>query len=102
MLLSAVSLLVVAQSSSELAEGLVNNPVFFLVTTRSDLLLKIKFFKRQTRGAKSIYKQQKVKERSVITLFNIQFIKQSKQAEGMKHKYVYSVGAPIFLFPRDN
>ena len=31
MLLSAVSVLVVAQSSSEIPEGLMNNPVFILV-----------------------------------------------------------------------
>ena len=30
MLLSAVSVLVVAQSSSEIPEGLMNNPVYFL------------------------------------------------------------------------
>jgi len=30
MLLSAVSVLVVAQSSSEIPEGLMNNPVFWL------------------------------------------------------------------------
>ena len=33
MLLSAVSVLVVAQSSSEIQEGLMNNPVFFFHTT---------------------------------------------------------------------
>ena len=41
MLLSAVSVLVVAQSSSEIPEGLMNNPVyiwFYLVFDRMDLL----------------------------------------------------------------
>ena len=35
MLLSAVSFLVVAQSSSEVPEGLMNNPVYVLVILRS-------------------------------------------------------------------
>ena len=35
MLLSAVSVLVVAQSSSEIPEGLMNNPVLFFSTARS-------------------------------------------------------------------
>jgi len=34
MLLSAVSVLVVAQSSSEFPEGLMNNPVFFFFLAR--------------------------------------------------------------------
>ena len=33
MLLSAVSVLVVAQSSSEILEGLMNNPVFYCVNS---------------------------------------------------------------------
>ena len=33
MLLSAVSVLVVAQSSSEIPEGLMNNPVFYVLPT---------------------------------------------------------------------
>jgi len=37
MLLSAGSVLVVAQSSSEIPEGLINNPVYF---TRFDLITK--------------------------------------------------------------
>ena len=36
MLLSAVSVLVVAQSSSETPEGLMNNPVLQLVLTQAD------------------------------------------------------------------
>jgi len=35
MLLSAVSVLVVAQSSSEIPEGLMNNPVYTCVVTRN-------------------------------------------------------------------
>ena len=39
MLLSAVSVLVVAQSSSEIPEGLMNNPVFtFILGSSPDLL----------------------------------------------------------------
>jgi len=38
MLLSAVSVLVVAQSSSEVPEGLMNNPVQFFIISRSFLL----------------------------------------------------------------
>ena len=34
MLLSAVSVLVVAQSSSEIPEGLMNNPVYLLITRK--------------------------------------------------------------------
>jgi len=36
MLLSAVSFLVVAQSSSEIPEGLMNNPVLFVVGSESN------------------------------------------------------------------
>jgi len=36
MLLSAVSVLVVAQSSSEIPEGLMNNPVFIVVINQLD------------------------------------------------------------------
>ena len=36
-MLSAVSVLVVAQSSSEIPEGLMNNPVFKLIVTVPDL-----------------------------------------------------------------
>ena len=36
MLLSAVSVLVVAQSSSEIPEGLMNNPVFYFCGVLSD------------------------------------------------------------------
>ena len=39
MLLSAVSVLVVAQSSSEISEGLMNNPVFILKLTGLKLKL---------------------------------------------------------------
>ena len=38
MLLSAVSVLVVAQSSSEIPEGLMNNPVYFLACNKREML----------------------------------------------------------------
>ena len=38
MLLSAVSVLVVAQSSSEILEGLMNNPVYQVFGSRQELL----------------------------------------------------------------
>ena len=37
-MLSAVSVLVVAQSSSEIPEGLMNNPVYLLLTSSSGLV----------------------------------------------------------------
>ena len=43
MLLSAVSVLVVAQSSSEIPEGLMNNPVYFCLL-RPDTVEKRKIF----------------------------------------------------------
>ena len=45
MLLSAVSVLVVAQSSSEIPEGLMNNPVELVVLKRSFILLPFYFDK---------------------------------------------------------
>ena len=53
MLLSAVSVLVVAQSSSEIREGLLNNPVYFpfifkLNTMEHDMLrFKTKYIKNR-------------------------------------------------------
>ena len=48
MLLSAVSVLVVAQSSSEIPEGLMNNPVYRLmpetVLAEEDVYITIKYF----------------------------------------------------------
>ena len=41
MLLSAVSVLVVAQSSSEIPEGLMNNPVLRMETEAHDMKLSI-------------------------------------------------------------
>ena len=44
MLLSAVSVLVVAQSISEIPEGLMNNPVYFQITTNKMQLFLIYLF----------------------------------------------------------
>jgi len=41
MLLSALSFLVVAQSSSEVPEGLMNNPVYFVIHLRDGLLADV-------------------------------------------------------------
>ena len=38
-MLSAVSVLVVAQSSSEIPEGLMNNPVYFVTTMSTGLVV---------------------------------------------------------------
>ena len=40
MLLSAVSVVVVAQSSSEIPEGLMNNPVFYISVIKCELYIK--------------------------------------------------------------
>ena len=40
MLLSAVSVLVVAQSSSEIPEGIMNNPVFSVSVTQNDAVYR--------------------------------------------------------------
>ena len=42
MLLSAVSVLVVVQSSSEIPEGLMNNPVFCVATNKGKRLYTMK------------------------------------------------------------
>ena len=49
MFLSAVSVLVVAQSSSEIPEGLMNNPVFSLRTKSMKLILLVIPITRKTK-----------------------------------------------------
>jgi hypothetical protein len=48
MLLSAVSVLVVAQSSSEIPEGLMNNPVF--LSPQNETCFQAPFWRLDTRG----------------------------------------------------
>ena len=71
MLLSAVSVLVVAQSSSEIPEALMNNPVFisdYLALHSFVSFQNIKFFENKILFYETVYKDSSVRfSKCVIT-----------------------------------